>query len=69
MLNMPLACMCKDVGFQIGASLGTVEEVDTDEEGIGWGEYLRVRIRINVRKPLLRGKTIKVEGRSVKVVF
>ncbi|XP_059455041.1 uncharacterized protein LOC132185261 [Corylus avellana] len=69
MLNMPLACMCKDVGLQIGASLGSVEEVDTDEEGIGWGEYLRVRIKLDLKRPLLRGKTLKVEGRVVKVVF
>jgi hypothetical protein len=35
MINMPLACMCKEVGLQIGASLGTVEEVDTNEDGVG----------------------------------
>jgi hypothetical protein len=42
MFNFPLACMGKEVGFQIGATMGQVEEVDTDE-GVGWGKYLRVR--------------------------
>jgi hypothetical protein len=55
MINMPLACMCKDVGFQISASMGIVEEVDTDEEGISWGEYLWVRIQIDLKMPLSRG--------------
>lgn len=40
MINLPLACMCKEVGYQIGSLMGIVEEVDTNEEGIGWGEYL-----------------------------
>jgi hypothetical protein len=44
MFNLPLACMGKDVGFQIGSTMGMVEEVDTDEEGVGWGKFLRVRI-------------------------
>jgi hypothetical protein len=62
MINMPLACMCKDISFQIGASIGTVEEVDTDEDDIGWGEYPRVRIQIDLKKPLPRGKMLKVQG-------
>jgi hypothetical protein len=69
MVNMPLACMCKEIGFQIGASIGTVEEVDTDEEGIGWGEYFQVRIQIDLKKPLLCGKMLKVQGRTVRVLF
>ncbi|XP_059436749.1 uncharacterized protein LOC132169801 [Corylus avellana] len=64
MINLPLACMCKEVGFQIGASVGSVEEVDTDEQDIGWGEYLRVKIRIDLKKPLSRGRILKSwEGR------
>jgi hypothetical protein len=35
MLNLPLACMGKEVGSQIGSMMGKVEEVDMDEEGIG----------------------------------
>jgi hypothetical protein len=37
MINLPLACMGKEVGYQIGATMGTVEDVDTNEEGVGWG--------------------------------
>jgi hypothetical protein len=42
MSNLPLACMCQKVGLQIGATLVEVEEVETNDEGFGWGEYLRV---------------------------
>ncbi|XP_059462008.1 uncharacterized protein LOC132191003 [Corylus avellana] len=69
MFNLPLACMGKEVGFQIGATMGTVEEVDTDEDGVGWGEYLRVRIRIDVKKPLARGRVINLLGKQVLIGF
>ena len=39
MINLPLACIGKEVGFQIGSTIGTVEDVDTDEEGVGWGKF------------------------------
>ena len=42
MFYLPLACMNQKVGSQIGASVGVVEEVEMDEEGIGWGEFLQV---------------------------
>jgi hypothetical protein len=42
MQNLPLACMGKEVGLQIGAMLGMVEEVNTDKDVVGWGEFLRV---------------------------
>lgn len=69
MINLPLACMCKDVGYQIGSSVGIVKEVDTDEKGVGWGGYLWVRIQLDLKKPFSRGRMLKVQGRSVKVVF
>lgn len=34
MFNLPLACMGTEVGSQIGASVGEVEAVDTNEEGV-----------------------------------
>lgn len=38
MHNLPLACMGREGGQQLGATVGVVEEVDTDEESVGWGE-------------------------------
>ena len=55
MLNLWLACMGKEVGLQIKATMGEVEEVDIDEDGVGWGKYLRVKIQLDVMKPLAGG--------------
>jgi hypothetical protein len=42
MFNLPLACMSKEMGMRIRSYVGKVEEMEVDDEGAGWGEYLRV---------------------------
>ncbi|XP_059436900.1 uncharacterized protein LOC132169985 [Corylus avellana] len=69
MFNLPLACMGKEVGQQIGATMWTMEEVDTDEEGVGWGKFLRVKIRIDLTKPLPRGRVINLLGKQTLIAF
>lgn len=39
MYNLLLACMGKEVGYQIGGSVGEVEDMEVDEDGVGWGEF------------------------------
>jgi hypothetical protein len=43
--------------------------VETDVDGIGWGEYLRVRIRLDIMKPLARGRVLKLNGESSWIEF
>lgn len=69
MFGLLLACMSQAVGATIGATVRVVEEVDTDDEGIGWGEFLRVRIRMDLSKPLARGRSLKLFGKTVWVTF
>jgi hypothetical protein len=69
MYDLPLACMSKAMGFRIGASVGEVLEVDADDEGVGWGEYLRVRIVLDLTKPLSRGRRLKLRDRSIWITF
>lgn len=69
MSNLPLACMGREVGFKLGAAVGRVEEVDTDKDGIGWGEFLRVKVNIDLYKPLSRGRMIKFDGKSRLIGF
>jgi hypothetical protein len=69
MMNLPLACMGQEVGLKLGASVGQVEEVDTDKDGIGWGEYLRVKINVDLYKPLSRGRMLKYDGKSTLIGF
>lgn len=69
MFNLPLSCMVKDVGYQIGSTMGMVEEVETDEDGIGWGKFLRVRIKFDLHKPIPRGRRVKLKGKSEWISF
>ncbi|GLT71843.1 hypothetical protein SLA2020_438340 [Shorea laevis] len=68
MYNLPLACMNSAVGYRIGSSVGQVEEVDLVED-VAWGEFLRVRILLDLSKPLSRGRMLKIKSTSVWVAF
>jgi hypothetical protein len=67
--DMPLLCMNRSVGVKIGASLGTVEDVDVAGDGAGWGSCLRLRVVINLGKPMERGRALEFGGKSHWVSF
>jgi hypothetical protein len=69
MIDLPLACMNQATGRRIGESVGIVEAVDTGPDGIGWGESLRVKIVMELEKPLARGRMLKVQGKSMWIAF
>jgi len=58
--DMPLGCISKKVGYNIGAFLGKVEVVGVKEDGIGWGKFLRIMEEIDLTKPLERGRALKI---------
>ena len=60
--NLPLNCRTKEIGLAIGTKLGEVLEIDVQESGVQWGTCLRVKVRLDVTKRLIRGKKITVEG-------
>ena len=67
--DLPLLCMTKGIAMKIGASLGQLEDVDLADEGVGWGRSLRIRVEIDLAKPLERGKALRLEGKSYWVSF
>jgi hypothetical protein len=67
--NLPLSCMSLVVGNQIGSSMGQVLEADVDEGGMGWGECLRIKVLLDLQKPLLRGRKLKINGSSTLITF
>jgi hypothetical protein len=67
--DMPLICMNREVGFTIGATLGRVEEVDVTSGRVGWGRCLRIRVLIDLTKPLDRGHALLLNGKSIWVNF
>lgn len=44
MTNLSLACMGHEVGFKLGASVGRVEEVDTDKDGLDGENFCGLKL-------------------------
>lgn len=60
--NIPLAAMTEEVGSQFGETIGHVIRVDADSDGSKWGKCLRMRVAIDMNKPLLRGRWLSFKG-------
>ncbi|XP_042962496.1 uncharacterized protein LOC122296768 [Carya illinoinensis] len=67
--NLPLATMNEEVGSQFAASIGHVIRVETESDGRGWGRCLRVRVAVDILKPLLRGKWMRFEEEEHWISF
>jgi hypothetical protein len=67
--DMPLICMTKAIGSKIGESLGILEAVDTEGDGVEWGSVLRIRVIIDIQKPLERGRSLNIAGKVHWVTF
>ncbi|KAI4970186.1 hypothetical protein ZWY2020_001100 [Hordeum vulgare] len=53
--NVPLGMMCKELAENIAEQIGELVEVYTGEDGTALGQYLRMKVRIRVVDPLMRG--------------
>lgn len=53
--DLPMGLMNGRTGRLIGDKVGSFLDVDTDEDGLAVGNYLRIKVMIDVRKPLFRG--------------
>jgi len=67
--DMPLTCMNREVELRIGQSIGLVEDVDVTSDGVGWGRYLRIRVNVDITKPLEKGRPFLIKGKSIWVSF
>ncbi|XVE95711.1 hypothetical protein REPUB_Repub02eG0122900 [Reevesia pubescens] len=68
--GLPFGLMNERVGIVIGESLGDVEEVETTTDNVAWGKFVRVRVHLNVHKPLRRVGRISLEnGKNLVVSF
>ncbi|KAK2645213.1 hypothetical protein Ddye_020408 [Dipteronia dyeriana] len=50
----PLLCMTKDIGMFLGGMIGAVVDVDEGEAGDCAGKFMRVKVKIEIDKPLRR---------------
>jgi hypothetical protein len=56
--NLPVFSMKRKVAIAIGSYIGKVLPSPTQEEEAGNGKYMRVRVRVDITKPLCRGRKI-----------
>jgi hypothetical protein len=60
--NIPIRRMNKAVGTGIARAIGEPIAVDAPTNGVACGPYLRIRVCIDITKPLYRGKMIRFMG-------
>lgn len=58
--NLPFGMMNKETGATLGEKIGVFKDVDVGEDGMAVGRVLRIKVLIDIRKPLMRGITVKV---------
>ncbi|XP_042983219.1 uncharacterized protein LOC122312628 [Carya illinoinensis] len=62
--NLPFAGMNRQLGERIGEAIGKVHTVEVDDQGHGWGSYLRIKVDVDVNKPLVRGRMVNLGGKQ-----
>ncbi|KAF3947127.1 hypothetical protein CMV_026699 [Castanea mollissima] len=59
--NIPIKSINKAVGNCFAKEIGVPLLVDAPKSGLAWGPFLRIRVDIDITKPLMRGKMIHIE--------
>ncbi|GAU41105.1 hypothetical protein TSUD_139740 [Trifolium subterraneum] len=67
--DVPAGCMSLTAGKQLGNFIGEFMEYDEKNNSNILSTYMRIRVLIDVRKPLMRWKKIKSKGGSHEVKF
>ncbi|KAJ4706539.1 Zinc CCHC-type-like protein [Melia azedarach] len=60
--NLPIMCMNRDVGTMLGQMIGEIEEVESRQTKACLGKYMRVRVKIDITKPLKCSLRVQLEG-------
>lgn len=61
-LDIPLGFQNRFMARKLGNTLGTFIEVDCDKDSFCWGEHFRIKVLIDITKPLQRGILIEPGG-------
>lgn len=66
--DLPLGYMSMTIGKQIGDFIGKFVEYDDNNNSTLWRNYMRIKVSVDVRKPLKRFKKIRKAGGDWSVV-
>nr|POE71106.1 hypothetical protein CFP56_27111 [Quercus suber] len=67
--NIPIKRMNTTVGNRIAKEIGILLVIDTPKSGLAWGPFLRIQVDIDITKPLMREKMIRIEEMEDVWVF
>lgn len=67
--DMPLVSMFEEVGAKLGSGAGKVLEVKVDENRLGWSHFLRIKVEIDITKPLARGRLLTLDQKHLWIPF
>jgi 14-3-3 protein epsilon len=66
--DIPVGMMTKKVGEGLGKFMGELVEYDAKNSSNFWRNYMRIKVNIDVRKPLRRGKKISTMDGGTSIV-
>lgn len=61
--------MSKTTEESLGATMGSVLSVDIDASGMAWGSFLRVKVLLDISKPLAQGQFINMGEQRFGIPF
>ncbi|KAK3211949.1 hypothetical protein Dsin_016655 [Dipteronia sinensis] len=67
--QVPLICMTREIGCFLGGLIGVVVRVDGGDSGECVGKFMRIRVRIDITKPLRRCLRVDVLGDRAETVM
>jgi 14-3-3 protein epsilon len=60
--NLPTGLMAERVGNTLANYIGSFVEYDKNNKGSFWREYMRIRVRVDIRQPLKKDSRVKNQG-------
>lgn len=67
--DLPFTGMNKTIGERLGVAMGDMLAVDVDAGGMAWRSFLRVKVLVDITKPLLRGWVINIGEQRFWIPF
>lgn len=67
--NIHLGTMNKFYGKRIGNLIGNIIDYDVDKDRVGWGAFLRLKIWVDITKPLVRGYLLHNSNKPLWIFF